>query len=110
MAIPKLVRTTYGGTFGGPILQDRLFFFLNLEKFERIAPATATTLTGIDATQLASIKSAFAKYNTDSGKAIGWGDLGGNASNVSKDKKYLAKIDWNIITGQRLSLRYSQTV
>jgi Carboxypeptidase regulatory-like domain/TonB dependent receptor len=107
--VPKLERTTYGGTFGGPILRDRLFFFLNLEKFERIAPPTATTLTGIDAAQLASIKTAFAKYNTDSGKVIGWGDLGGNASNVSKDKKYLAKIDWNIMSGQRLSVRYSQT-
>lgn len=107
--VPKLERTTVGGTFGGPIIKDRLFFFLNMEKFERIAPATSTTLTNIPAAQLASISAAFAKYNTDSGKSIGWGALGGNASNVSNDKKYLAKIDWNIIRGQRLSLRYSQT-
>ncbi len=107
--VPKLKRTTYGGTFGGPILKDRLFFFLNLEKFERIAPPTATTLSNVDPTQLAAINAAFAKYNTDSGKAIGWGNLGGTASNISKDKKYLAKIDWNILTGQRLSVRYSQT-
>src|SRR5690606_27982350 len=29
---------TYGGTFGGPILKDRLFFFANYEKFVREAP------------------------------------------------------------------------
>ena len=66
-------------------------------------------MTNINAAQLTSIKNAFAKYNTDSGQKINWGDLGGNATNVSNDKKYLAKIDWNIMSGQRLSVRYSQT-
>lgn len=107
--VPKLQRTTYGATLGGPILKDRLFFFLNYEKFERVAPPSSTSLTNINAAQLTSIKNAFAKYNTDSGQKINWGDLGGNATNVSNDKKYLAKIDWNIMSGQRLSVRYSQT-
>lgn len=107
--VPKLERTTYGATLGGPILHDRLFFFVNYEKFERIAPPSSTSLFSVNATQLAAVKGAFSKYNADSGQKIAWGDLGGTASNVSNDKKYLAKIDWNIMSGQRLSVRYSQT-
>ncbi len=107
--VPKLERTTWGATLGGPIVKDRLFFFVNYEKFERIAPPSSTSLFNINPAQLTAVKNAFAKYNTDSGKNIAWGDLGGTASNVSNDKKYLAKIDWNIMSGQRLSVRYSQT-
>ena len=29
---------TYGGTFGGPIMEDKLFFFLSYEKLDRKAP------------------------------------------------------------------------
>ena len=107
--VPKLERTTYGATLGGPIIRNRLFFFVNYEKFERIAPPSTTGLTSVNTAQVTSIKNAFAKYNTDSGQKIAWGDLGGSASNTSNDKKYLAKIDWNVMTGQRLSVRYSQT-
>ena len=107
--VPKLERTTFGATLGGPILKDRLFFFVNYEKFERIAPPSTTSLFNVNAAQLTAVKNAFAKYNTDSGQKIAWGELGGNASNVSNDKKYLAKLDWNIMSGQRLSVRYSQT-
>jgi hypothetical protein len=106
--VPKLKRTTWGATLGGPIIQNKLFFFLNYEKFERItAPAqagfypTAATVAAID-TRLSAINSA-------SGKSSPWGTLGGNATNQAEDKKKLAKLDWNIVPGQRLSVRYSET-
>ena len=36
---------TYGMTFGGPLLRDRLFFFANYEKFTRNAPGTSLANT-----------------------------------------------------------------
>ena len=106
--VPKLKRTTEGATFGGPIIQNKLFFFLNYEKFNRVtAPAqagfypTAATVAAVDA--------RLAQINTQSGKTSPWGTLGGNATNEAEEKKKLAKIDWNIMTGQRLSVRYSET-
>src|SRR5207248_1271018 len=37
---PKLIRNTFGGTIGGPIVKDRMFFFFNYE-----GQRTAETLT-----------------------------------------------------------------
>ncbi|KAG0894171.1 hypothetical protein G6F32_017432 [Rhizopus arrhizus] len=34
---------TYGMTFGGPIVKDKLFFFANYEKMERSAPGVSLT-------------------------------------------------------------------
>ncbi len=106
--VPKLKRTTEGATFGGPIIKNKLFFFLNYEKFNRItAPAqagftpTAATVSAVDA--------RLAQINSQSGKTSPWGVIGGNATNESEEKKKLAKVDWNIMSGQRLSVRYSET-
>jgi hypothetical protein len=107
--VPKLQRTTWGATLGGPIWKDHLFFFVNYEKFRRVAPPSTPGMLSVDSSQLTAIKNAFSAYNTASGKSIAWGDLGGSANNISEDEKYLAKVDWNITRDHRLSVRYSQT-
>ena len=38
-----LNRNQFGGTFGGPILKDRLFFFLSYEGFRQVAPTVSST-------------------------------------------------------------------
>ena len=38
-----LHRNQYGTTFGGPILKDRLFFFLNWEDFRQVNPTVSST-------------------------------------------------------------------
>ena len=50
---------TYGMTFGGPIVKDKLFFFANYEKYERGAPGVALDSTpyGSGAITDADIKS-----------------------------------------------------
>lgn len=107
--VPKLERITQGFTLGGPLWKDHIFFFINYEKLVRSAPPSDPGMLSVDATQLASIKAAFAKYNADSGQKIAWGELGGAALNVTREKKYLGKLDWNITKNHRATVRYSST-
>lgn len=102
--VPPLKRTTKSVTFGGPIIPDRLFFFLNWEKFERIGAPAATGLPTVAAADLALINARVAAITK-----VKYGALGGNASSIANDEKKLLKLDWNITKGQRLSARYSTT-
>jgi hypothetical protein len=97
---PVLDRSTYEIHVGGPILRDRLFFFVGYEKFEsasagrdpRFAPA---------AEQL--ILSRLNQYSSN----IQWGDpVQTQTSNVSEDEKKIAKLDWSISDQHRMSVRY----
>ncbi len=103
--------TTKGFTLGGPILKDKLFFFVNYEEltsnrvqpeFGPVArgaslPAVAISQTFIDAMSAV----ARSQYGFDPGQAGGSGAL--------EVKDYLAKIDWNISDAHRASLRFSRT-
>ena len=99
---------TYGATFGGPILRDRLFFFVNYEKSERGAPGpdlgnTPLTLNGdFDAADLAEVQSiARERWGFEPGEVVG-GD--GN----TELEEYAIKLDWNINDFHRANIRYSK--
>ncbi len=105
--VPRLERSSYGFTLGGPIIKNKVFFFVNYEDYKSIS-------AGRDARFATPSESAildrFKKYSTDASKTIDWGNaVTGATANTSTDKKILAKIDWNIMDGQRLSVRYSKT-
>ncbi|UXI69510.1 TonB-dependent receptor [Tahibacter amnicola] len=102
-------QTNKGMTFGGPIIKDTLFFFLNYEEYERtdVAPdvgvrgSGATNEAGVTQAQLDRIISiAKTKWGFDPGTLNPGGDL--------SDKKYLAKFDWNINDYHRASFRYNK--
>jgi Carboxypeptidase regulatory-like domain/TonB dependent receptor len=103
---------TYGGTFGGPIIQDSLFFFLTYENFVRTSPGSdygtadsnaANRLSNITTAELTALQnSAQSVWN------ISAGSLSSNAlKNETED--LLAKIDWNINDRHRASFRYNET-
>ncbi len=102
--VPKLVRTTKGLTLGGPLWKDHIFFFLDWEKFERISPPVTVGLPGVATGDLALINARVAAITK-----VNYGKLGGSSSVLANDEKRLLKLDWNIISGQRLSLRYTTT-
>ena len=100
----------YGGTFGGPIMKDRLFFFLSYEKLEREAPQDIgpsgsgfpVQVPGVTQAEYDQIRQiGLDVYNFDIGETL--------ASAPEEDEKILAKLDWNINEYHRASLAYQRT-
>lgn len=108
---PAFKENTKGITLGGPIIQDKLFFFASLEDSTstRAAPAfgplgSAQTNVGITPTAIAGAQSiAKTKYGID----IGSSAIPAGTELSVKDA--LIKLDWNINDDHRASLRYTKT-
>ncbi|MCC7198743.1 MAG: TonB-dependent receptor, partial [Gammaproteobacteria bacterium] len=101
---------TYGGTFGGPILKDKLFFFLSYEKLERLAPqsfgptgsAAPVPIPGVTQAEYDQIRSiAQSVYGYDPGVFA--------SSLPEDDEKILAKIDWQISDNHRATFAYQSS-
>jgi hypothetical protein len=101
----KFFERTWGATLGGPIIKDRLFFFLNYEKY--MNPSGGPTTAGFTPdTAFLSFVDAQIKTLPGSPNLGTWGTAG---SALDTDIKRLAKLDWNITKDHRLSVRYSDT-
>ncbi len=88
---------TWGFTFGGPIIQNKLFFFLAYDSFKRSAsPPTQNFVP--DATTLAAIVTRAQALGYDAGNTT--------AVNTSYQKTTIGKLDWNISDKHRLSYTY----
>ena len=93
---------TYGFTFGGPIIRDKLFFFANYEKFESTVPANAQPLSAIPGVTQADVDRVTSILNTEYGF-----DPGGFAtSDIDEDEKVLLKVDWHINDDHRAVASY----
>ena len=108
--------TTYGMTFGGPILKNKLFFFVNFEYIPHPEvtsywkPSTdgvANPALNISRTTVADMQRVkdyvWEKYHYDTGA---YQNFNGDESNI----KALARIDWNITQKHHLALRYNYTL
>ncbi len=107
--------TTYGMTLGGPIIKDKLFFFVSGEMIK--TPTVAVRWRGsedgqydvtqnISRTTLNDLETVrqFAKQQ--------WGYDTGSYSDFPADQsnyKALARLDWNINDKHHLALRYNYT-
>lgn len=92
--------TTWGATLGGPIIKNKLFFFLSYDNFKREAAPPGANFVP-DATQIAAIVAR--------AQALGY-----NPGVISEDSKanqesITAKIDWNISDSHRASFTYRKT-
>ena len=104
--------TTKGATFGGPLIQDKLFFFANKEELRssRSAPAfgplgaSGVTTVGITPSAIAGAQAiAKDRYGID----IGTSNV--PSGNELKVTDTLLKLDWNINDSHRAMVRYSKT-
>ena len=111
--VEKERTTTYGATLGGPIVKNKLFFFVNFEYVQspQIAnrwhasedgvaiPEQFISRTTID--DMNTVKAHLKdNYNYDAGSIS---SFPANESNM----KVLARIDWNITDKHHLALRYN---
>ena len=107
--------TTYGFTLGGPIIKNKLFFFVNAEyaKTPSVAVRWRASENGVgnadkylSYTTIADMERVQehvkTKYGYDTGSFT---DFPADQSNV----KLLARLDWNINNDHRLALRYNYT-
>ena len=107
--------TTYGATLGGPIIKNKLFFFVNAEYTS--SPSTAVSwraskdgvadanknlsyTTIADMERVQEFVSQKYGYNTGS-----FTDFPADMNNV----KVLARVDWNINDNNKLAVRYNYT-
>ena len=106
--------TTVGFTLGGPILKDKLFYFINAEYVTTPGPITeyklsedgtgdaAGKISRVTAADMYQFAAALKTYGYDAGSY----DLtNGDQTNT----KVLARIDWNINNNNNLMLRYNWT-
>ena len=102
----------YGASIGGPIIKDKLFFFANFESEKRTQPGQTYVAktdandknpnsTSVIASDLDAVRSYVkSTFNYDPGDYQGY--------NFKTDnKKFMARVDWNITNKHRLTLRYT---
>ncbi|MCR4847308.1 MAG: TonB-dependent receptor [Bacteroidales bacterium] len=94
---------TYGATVGGPIVKDKLFFFLNAERTEEPSEVIKYRPGNADAAVLDQIYEKLVNdYHYNPGSYTNY--PGGN-----NNLKLLARIDWNINDNNKLMFRFNKT-
>lgn len=105
----KFDETTYGGTLGGALVEDKLFYFVSYEYYEADTPiewgpagsGAANESLVSNADYLAVQRIAQEVYGVNAGD---W-----NLSPVTDDEKLLMKLDWNLNDQHRAAFTYQYT-
>lgn len=116
VALQSLDIKQYGASLGGPLIQNKLFFFVNFERNDetrpgqtRVASSASRPFDGVNTNvarpttgELDMIRNyLISTYNYDPGVYQGY-------SNKSNNNKFLARLDWNINNNHRFNIRYNQ--
>ena len=101
---------TGGFTLGGPIVKNKLFFFVNYEESKTIAPGPDFGPVGSGATnEINNLTQADLDRIIQIAGDYGMRPGSLAASSVNTDsKRALVKLDWNINDFHRMSFRYNQ--
>ena len=109
-----LHRNQYGGTVGGPILKDKMFYFLSYEGFRQIAPQVSSTRVP-SAVERATVTDPISQsllqfwpapnVTPAPGSAI---NFIANVASSTFDETGLAKVDYNFTEKDHLSVRWAQ--
>lgn len=109
-APPAFDEDTKGFTFGGPLIKDRLFFFVSYEELESSRNALNFGPLGSDRTNVAITPSAIIGAQAISSNVYGFdaGEVDAAESLLAVEDS-LIKIDANLSENHRASLRWSKT-
>src|SRR5213082_1678043 len=110
VANPNLSFIQAGGSLGGPLVHDKLFFFVNgeIERSDNPGSDFAASRNGstgfgisrVDATIMDSIRQRMiSAYNYDPGPYQGY-------LHHTDNDKFIAKLDWNVNAGNTMSFRW----
>lgn len=111
---------TYGFRLAGPIIKNKLFFFVNAEQIDETGPnAGATNLWRASTNGVANASQNITRVSVADLNAVSnhlknqWGyDTGayeGYANGQSSVNLFLARIDWNINDKHKLAVRFNKT-
>lgn len=110
---PRDVRHQWGGTIGGPIVKDRLFFFFSYDQQSRdfpgvAAPSSPTFFNPLTASELSTL-SARGVTATQAQAAMTYLlGLSGVVKRKGDQTIFLPKIDWKLGENHNLSLTYNR--
>tara|TARA_R110001592_G_scaffold303813_1_gene576040 strand:- start:708 stop:3875 length:3168 start_codon:yes stop_codon:yes gene_type:complete len=99
---------SYGFTVGGPIIEDKLFFFLAYEKFKspQVIEYGADD-SGIGANQTTVNVAEVEQIKEIASRVYGVSDIGEfDSQPLLEDEKYIVKLDWNINEQHRANFVY----
>ncbi len=108
---PQKVKV-YGGSLGGPIIKNKLFFFVNAEWENKSVPnantyvPTGSTASGLQSAAPVDSLNKFRDF-LKSNYGYDAGVYDNRPNYVTKNHKLLGKIDWNISDKQKLVIKYS---
>ncbi|NBA88865.1 hypothetical protein GVN16_24025 [Emticicia sp. CRIBPO] len=111
ISISKFNKSIYGFRLGGPIIKNKLFFFINAELEKRVDPGTTwlaknSSRTGSNVTRVeeadlqavsALMQSKFG-YETGAYESFNLNTIG---------NKFLGRLDWNINNNHKFNIRVS---
>lgn len=93
---PEFSRTQYGAALGGPIIEDKLFFFVSYEANDQ--DRVELVVPGQDEARLAELARIGINVN----------DFIGSQNSPFREDLYFAKLDWNINEEQTAEVSYSR--
>ena len=109
---PDERRDQFGGSFSGPVIKDKLFFFANYEQQLRNFPLVTEDLSGVLTTGLpsnasAADQAAFARGTADLSSRFPGGAPGNSLERKFNQNLALAKFDYVVNNSNNFSLTYN---
>ena len=101
---PDFDEYQYGFRLGGPVIKDKLFFFMNGEMTTRDQPLSNISLSGDGAADVRNLGNQFAQILTSKGMDVGTAD---EFLTEQPSQKFFFRLDLNQSENHKITLRHN---